>query len=218
MNGLSRQWHRVRLLAGMIAGGKSAELLYELRNRRLGLDLGFVSVKDLGLPPERAHWYSDSGGPEMRRVLDSLSIPRGSVGLDMGSGKGGAAITMARHYFDRVTGIELSASLVEIARRNAQRAGLGNLRFVHCDASAFTDLDPVTHLYLYNPFPCAVMKDVLANLGASLARRDREVVLIYRNPVCDAEVSASGLFERERELRPGEHWWHIYRHHPSVPA
>ena len=218
MGSLSRQWHRVRLLAGMLADGKAAELFYEMRNRRLGLDLGFVSVQDLGLPPERAHWCSDSGGPEMRRVFDSLAIPRGSVGLDMGSGKGGAAITMARRYFASVTGVELSASLVNIAQRNAQLAGLENLRFVNSDASQFTDLDAITHIYLYNPFPCTVMKEVLANLRASFERCDRELVLIYRNPACDTEVSASGLFTRERELKPGEHWWHIYRHRPSAPA
>lgn len=62
------------------------------------------------------------------------------------------------------------------------------------------------------------MKDVLENLRASFARQDREVVLIYRNPVCDVEVMASGLFARERELKPGKHWWHIYRHRPSAPA
>ena len=127
----------------------------------------------------------------------------------------GAAITMARSGFESVTGVELSASLVEIARRNAQRGGLENLRFVQCDAGEYTDFDRVTHLYLYNPFPGAVMKDVLENLRASFERQDREVLLIYRNPVCDAEVVGSGLFTRERELKPDKHWWHIYRHRPA---
>jgi SAM-dependent methyltransferase len=212
---VTRLARRVRLALQMLARGQGPQLLYEFRNRRRGLDLDFASVEQLGLPAARAHWYSDSGGPELSRVLDSLAIPRGSVGLDLGCGKGGAAITMARRHFARVTGVELSAELTQIARRNAERAGLRNLSFVHSDASAFTDLDDFTHLYLYNPFPCAVMGEVLGNLAASLARRDRELLLIYRNPVCDGAVSASGLFVRERELRPSEHWWYIYRHLPG---
>lgn len=211
MRSAARQWHRLRTALGMLARGQGARLLYELQNRRRGLDLHFVSVEQLGLPAARAHWYSDSGGPELAGVLASLRIPRGSVALDLGCGKGGAAITLARH-FTRVTGVELAAELVDIARRNAQRSGLDNLRFVHSDASAFTALDDYTHLYLYNPFPCAVLAEVLANLRASLVRHDRELVLIYRNPVCADTVAASGLFARERELKPGEHWWYIYRH------
>lgn len=208
---LATQWRRVRIALGMIATGQSARLLYEWRNRRRGLDLHFASVEELGLPASRAHWYSDSGGPELSRMLSSLRIPRGSVALDLGCGKGGAAITMAR-YFARVTGVELSAELARIARANAQRSGLDNLQFFHGDASAFTALDDYTHIYLYNPFPCAVLTEVLANLRHSLSRRDRELILIYRNPVCDDAVAASGLFTRERQVRPGEHWWYIYRH------
>jgi SAM-dependent methyltransferase len=209
---LARLARRVRIAVGLLARGQGPQLLYEFRNRRRGLDLDFASVEQLGLPPARAHWYSDSGGPELSRVLDSLDIPRGSVGLDLGCGKGGAAITMARRHFVRVTGVELSAELTRIARRNAERAGLRNLTFVQADASAFTELDEFTHLYLYNPFPCAVLREVLANLATSLARRDRELLLIYRNPVCDDAVAESGLFVRERELKPAEHWWYIYRH------
>jgi SAM-dependent methyltransferase len=211
----ARQWRRALMLGGMLASGKAADLLYEFNNRRKGLDLAFASVEDLGLPGARAHWYSDSGGPQLSRVLDSLRIAPGSVGLDFGSGKGGAAITMARHRFARVTGVELSARLADIARENVRRAGLRNVDFVACDASEFRDLDDYTHVYLYNPFPCAVLGEVLDNLRASLARRDRAVTLIYKNPVCDDAVAASGLFEKEREIKPAEHWWYIYRHHPA---
>jgi SAM-dependent methyltransferase len=214
MDFLARQWRRARLLLGMLASGRGSQLLYEFGNRRRGLDLGFASVEDLGLPAARAHWYSDSGGPELAGVLDSLAIPRDSVGLDLGCGKGGAAITMARRHFASVTGVELSSDLTRIAECNAQRAGLGNLRFVCSDASAFASLDTFTHIYLYNPFPCTVLAEVLENLRASLLRRERELLLIYRNPVCDDAVAASGLFNRERTLKPGQHWWYIYRHSP----
>lgn len=210
----ARQWGRARMLAAMLAAGKTAELLYEFNNRRKGLDLAFASVEDMGLPGARAHWYSDSGGPQLARILKSLRIEPGSVGLDLGSGKGGAAITMAGQPFARVTGVELSADLARVATENVRRAGLRNVSFVAGDASEFRELDPYTHIYLYNPFPCVVLGEVLENLRVSLARRERELTLIYKNPVCDDAVAASGLFMKEREIKPAEHWWYIYRHHP----
>jgi 16S rRNA G966 N2-methylase RsmD len=215
---LARQSHRVRLVCNALARGHGAHLWYELRNRQRGLDLKFVPVEQLGVPPSRAHWYSDSGGPDFLRILDSIAIPHGSVAVDLGSGKGGAAISMARRHFARVTGVEISPTLAQVAAENARRARLDNLDFITSDASEFTALDPYTHIYLYNPFPCAVMADVLQNLRASLSRRARPLTLIYRNPVCDAAIAASGLFRREREFKRGEHWWYIYRHEPRVSA
>lgn len=215
---VARYWRMIRLLIGNLADGKLHEMLYEASNRRQGLDLDFVSVADLRLPPDRAHWHSNSGGPQLALVLKSLRIPPGSIGLDLGSGKGGAAITMARKSFASVTGVELSGDLVEIARENARRAGVENLDFIHSDASGFTALDRFTHIYLYNPFPCAVLCEVLENIRLSIKRRDRELLLIYRNPLCDDAVKASGLFVLWRQLKPAEHWWYIYRHVPSGRA
>lgn len=211
---LARQWHRVKLVAEALRRGHGAHLWYEFRNRRRGLDLEFVPVDALGVPSARAHWYSNSGGPEFLRILDSLAIPRGSVALDLGSGKGGAAISMARRHFARVTGVEISPALTLIAAENVRRARVDNVDLVTSDASEFTALDPYTHIYLYNPFPCVVMADVLRNLRDSLNRRARPLTLIYRNPVCDDAIAASGLFRREREFKQGEHWWYIYRHDP----
>src|SRR3712207_1277809 len=93
---LARQAHRIRAIAEHVAAGKSDELLYSLRNRLRGIDLEHVSVGDLGLAPDRAHFHSSSGGPDCARIVRSLRIPRGSVALDLGSGKGGAAVTLAR--------------------------------------------------------------------------------------------------------------------------
>ncbi len=148
---LARQGHNARQLIGMIASGQTRELLYELAYRRKGLDLDSASVEALRLPASRAHWYSNSGGPQLERVLKTLRIPTGSVGLDLGCGKGGAAITLAQLPFTRVTGVDLSADLVRIATENVRRLGLTHVGFVHADASAFTDLDPYTHIYMVQP-------------------------------------------------------------------
>jgi tRNA G37 N-methylase Trm5 len=210
-----RQAERIRRIAAYVMAGKTDELLYSLNNRWREIDLEHVSVDVLGLPPDRSHFHSSSGGPDCARILRSLRIPSGSVGLDLGSGKGGAAMTMARFPFAEVIGVELSEALVRMARTNVQRARLRNVRFVQGDAGMFTDLDRVTHIYMYNPFPCVVMEAVIANLRSSLARCDREVTLIYKNPLChDAIVREPRTFDKISETFVGEHWWFVYKHLP----
>ena len=212
-----RQAQRIRRVGSFVIAGRTNEVLYSLQNRLRKIDLDHVSVDDLGLPADRAHFHSSSGGPDCARMLRSLRIPRGCVGLDLGSGKGGAALTMARFPFDEVIGVELSDALIAVARENVARARLRNVRFVQADASEFTDLDRVTHIYMYNPFPCAVMHSVVGNLRASLARADRELTIVYKNPLChDVIVDAPRLFEKISETLIGEHWWYVYQHQASA--
>ena len=85
----------------MLASGQSAELVYLVRNRLTGVDLEFVSAERLGLSPEHAHYHSNSGGPDCARVFKSLRIPHGSVVVDLGSGKGGAVMTLRRELPQR---------------------------------------------------------------------------------------------------------------------
>ena len=180
----------------------------------MGLDLEFVSAEGLGLSPETSHYHSNSGGPDCARVFRALRIPPGSVALDLGSGKGGAVITLRELPFEEIVGVEISPELVSIATDNVTRLGLRNIRFVQCDAAEFTDLDRITHIYMYNPFPCSVVGRVMDNIAASIASVDREITLIYRNPLCDATIRSSGLFERMRSMTIEDHECVIYRYAP----
>jgi predicted RNA methylase len=196
----------VRLLQASIA-----ELRYRLWNKWKGVDVAFASTADLGLPPP--HFHYSSGGPVLARVFRTIDIPPGSVALDLGSGKGGAALTLSRAGFAEVIGVELSGTLVEVARRNAERLGRPNVRFFQGDAAAFQDYDRVTHIFMYNPFPCEVMTHVMTNLHASLDRAPRPMTIVYRKPLCHEVIMASGLFEAgpERRHRPDVHSWRVYR-------
>jgi hypothetical protein len=207
-NFLARNLTKVVQLA---LAGKGADLRYQLWNKWKGVDFEFMSVDDLGLPRERAHFHSSSGGPTLARVFKSLGVPAGSVALDLGSGKGAAACTLSGVGFAEVLGVELSGALIDVARRNAERLGRRNVRFVQADAATFRDCDRITHVYMYNPFPCEVMREVLTNLATSLARVPRPLTLVYRNPLCHDVIVASGLFDAENEWRPDEHTWCVYR-------
>jgi SAM-dependent methyltransferase len=195
----------------LLLSGNIAELRYKLWNKWKGVDFAFASTADLGLPPP--HFHYSSGGPILARVFSTVEIPPGSVALDLGSGKGGAALTLSRTGFAEVIGVELSDTLVQVARRNAERLGRRNVRFIHADAGAFQEYDRVTHIFMYNPFSCDVMKQVMVNLRASLERAPRRVTIVYRKPLCHEVIIGSGLFEvgPEHSQRPDVHSWRIYR-------
>ena len=188
-------------------------LLYQLGLRLRGIDLRPTPLATLGLTPDRANPHGNSGGPSLARLMRGLRVPSGSRLVDLGSGKGGAILTLARFGFEEIVGVELSPGLIRIAEANIRRAAIPGVTLVHADAAAFVDLDRFTHVYLYHPFPCAVVERVVANLAASLVRRDRRLTLIYANPVCHQALADSGLFRVELDsvkFHPRAHARHTY--------
>jgi SAM-dependent methyltransferase len=177
-----------------------------------GIDLNGVSLEELGLDSARSVYYSDSG-PGLEQFLQSFYISPSDVALDLGCGKGGAMITMAK-YFSRVDGVGISPRLAEIARNNLRRAH-ASLSEVYCaDATEFTDFDRYTVVYMFNPFAAPVLSQALANLRESLRRRPRLMRLIYRNPVCDDVVIAAG-FQRLAIVNVGTQAIHVFAGPPS---
>jgi tRNA1(Val) A37 N6-methylase TrmN6 len=160
-------------------------------------------LEKLGLSADRSVHHASSGGPDLARVLSIVGVPRGSRIVDLGSGKGGATLTLGEFPFTEIVGVEVSREMVDIAKANTTRAGRPDIRFVHRDAAEFVDLDRFTHVYMYHPFHEAVVDAVIANVAASLARAPRWLTLIYKNPVWHDAILASGLFRVTRELKFG---------------
>jgi SAM-dependent methyltransferase len=174
-----------------------------------GVDLRGVLTEDLGLDDRRSVMYWNSGGADLDAVFQTFDIaPHDSV-MDLGCGKGGALITLARYPFAHVDGVEISAQLVEIARRNLSRLQINKPRIFCSDAENFTDLDPYTYLYLYHPFREPVMKRVLENIGESLRRKPRRLTLVYKNPVCELLVLAAD-FSPIRDFHHSTDLFRIY--------
>lgn len=191
---------RFRNLLFMLLTGQWRVALWRLKLHRRGVDLSMVTLDELGLDPAGARDYSNSGGPRLARILKKMDIPREARAIDMGCGKGGAMITLAR-YFGRVDGLELCERLIPIARENLRKAGARNQTQIFSgDAAEFTNFDPYTHIYLSNPFPCAVMRRVLQHVLESVARRPRELTIIYWLPVDAALLEEMG-FQKVREFR-----------------
>jgi 2-polyprenyl-3-methyl-5-hydroxy-6-metoxy-1,4-benzoquinol methylase len=75
----------------------------------------------------------------VRRALGMTRAPRGSA-LDLGCGPGEIPILFARGAPDwTVTAVDLSASMLALARTNARKAGIGDrIRWLLKDAKTFT--------------------------------------------------------------------------------
>lgn len=194
----------------LLASGDSQAwryLPYQIRTKFHRLDLGWASVGESGLSHERSHWHSNSGGPDLEKLLRTLVISPSDAILDIGCGKGGAMLTLVRYPFARVDGVEISPNLARIAQENLRRCRAANSKVFCCDAADFTDLDEYTHFYMYNPFPQVIMKTVMQNIALSLKRRPRTATLIYKNPVFGDVVLGAG-FRKTAETRQ------IHQHYP----
>ena len=203
---LNRLRSHIYNMLWMVFTGQWRMALWRLNLYRRGVELSMAGLDETGLDPGRANDYSNSGGPRLESILKTLldNSPSGRI-IDLGCGKGGAMISLAR-YFSRVDGLELSERLIPIARKNLRRAGANNAQVFHGDAAEFTDFDQYTHIYLSNPFPAAVMRRVLEHLLESLKRRPRELTIIYWIHVDDALLAEKG-FRKVREFA-----------HRSLPA
>lgn len=199
---------RLQRIARMLATGHVSPLAYAMWLRWHRLEFGYAD----DVAPQDGNSHQHSGGPALAQVLRTLRVPPGSVALDLGVGMGIAALTLGRH-FARVVGVDLSPGLIEAARRNIARVGAANVEVFCADARSLDrQLDEVTHVYMFNPFPAPVMAEVLVHLRQSLQRAPRPLTIIYKHPVCHPVLVEHG-FAFERELTPPfSHPFAIYRH------
>ncbi len=192
---------RLRRYASFLKSTDFDEIMWRFQAKTRGLDFGFVSVENLGSDVSRAKYYSDTGG-KLRFVLKALAPSRLDEAIDIGCGKAGAVLTLAK-YFARADGIDISEALIETGRENLRRMRIKNSSLFTCDAVEFRDLDRYGFIYFFNPFPRAVMEGTIRNIVASLTRRPRRIEILYYNPV-DGDLLEKAGFQRSRGIRPNE--------------
>lgn len=179
---------------------------------RLRISLGHIDLKHD--PSEevtdRTHYYADSGGPAFDKLMTHFDITPSDAIMDFGCGKGGILISLSKYPFSQITGVEISAELVEIANKNIKKLGLEKIKIECRDAADYKELDEYNYFYFFDPFPPVVMKDVLKNIEQSIIELPRKVTIIYLNPFCHEMIESQGLFAKVRELPHFEHQCFIY--------
>lgn len=133
--------------------------------------------------------YQPSESVLFCEILNSMPVAMdGFAFIDLGSGKGRSLLMASEYPFQRIIGVEILVELNEIAQRNiahyqSERQKCFNIESYAGDARSFEFPNEDLVLYLFNPFPDYVLRDVLANLHQSVTDLPREVYVIYHNLV-----------------------------------
>lgn len=182
-------------------------------DREHGLETaGFVetaAMDDVTSPNlARAIRYEPTRAIPLRRFFKRLAPPAEGTFVDIGCGKGRTLVLAAQYGFDRVVGVDFSASLCLAAERNLEAYRLSSGRrfewsVVNGDAAGYGFGPTDRVVYMYNPFDETVMTTVMDNLAASLEERPRPLRLIYHNPVCHSVIVAQGRFRPVLRRRYG---------------
>jgi SAM-dependent methyltransferase len=146
--------------------------------------------------------YETTSEAAIRLPLDGLGLDFSEFTfVDLGCGKGKPLLVAASYPFRRLVGVDISPVCVEAARRNLARYGPeridpARVELVVGDAADYEFPPEPLVLYLYNPFPGAVLERVIAGLERSLRARPRPAAVVYVNPHALSALKRSGLFER----------------------
>ena len=107
----------------------------------------------------------------LQRLADSGHIRRKDHLLDYGCGKGRVAFFMAAVIGCRVTGIDHSRKLIDIAKENRSASGLGDRVHLECCLAEQYMLRDENVFFFFNPFSEIVFGGVLRRLAQSAGGR-----------------------------------------------
>jgi len=121
--------------------------------------------------------------------------------VDLGSGKGRTLLMAADYPFGRIVGVELLASLHQIAQQNLRDYKSASqkcfaIETICADATTFVFPEDPLVVYLFNPFPESGMRQVIANLERSLRAHPRAVYVLYYNPLLEYTLSENAALQK----------------------
>ena len=147
-----------------------------------------------------------------RKLMAALNVPPGSALVDIGCGKGRVLLLATDYGFRRITGVEFATELCAIARENIARyrrkTGIQtDIRIIEGDAVDYEVKDDDNYFFMFNPFSDALVEKVAQNIVRSLTTKDRQVFIIYNNPLSRGAVERQG-FSLFMDYNAGE--WLVY--------
>jgi 16S rRNA G966 N2-methylase RsmD len=152
------------------------------------------SLADLAIElPDCVH-YQPTSYSDFSKLLATVGIRSNQdVFLDFGAGMGRVVCLAAMYPFRSVIGVELSASLCLIAKRNIDnvrsKLRCQEIEIVNVNAVDYTVPEEVSMIFFFNPFRGSVMEKVLVNIVASLRAKPRRMLILFYGD--SATVSAN---------------------------
>lgn len=148
---------------------------------------GGLTRAQLGFTNPACRKYEATDYATLFRVLGGLSWQSGrELFIDFGCGKGRVLLVAAMQPVRRVIGIELSAELAAIARRNVQRARAKlrcpDIEILTCSADAYVIPPAPLTIFFWNPFAGEILERVLENICNSYREHPRSIRIIAAYP------------------------------------
>ncbi len=158
--------------------------------RLQGLDFSQMeSLDDLKLQKENSEQYETTKLFELKKWLKYIPQNIKYNAIDFGSGKGTVLMALAKtKNFQNIYGIEISKNINNIARKNLEKKEINNVYLINIDASdtPINIINECNFFFFYNPFPYNVFKRVFDKIETSIQKNNRDIIIIYFNPVhCD---------------------------------
>jgi SAM-dependent methyltransferase len=190
-------------------------------DREFGTDTGgMVQPTELGIADaslrEQAILYLPSPARVTRWMLDNIGIDHAAFSfVDLGCGKGRVLLVASEYPFRKALGVDISAELTEIARRNAdlyrpRARRCEDIEVRHGDATLVDFPDGNILLHLYHPFEPAVTAAVLRRLEQSVKAKPRRVEVAY--------LLYTSAVPPVREVFAQHPWLRQTRYEQSVPG
>lgn len=126
-----------------------------------------LHVKTIGREDEdNPHYspYEPTPYSVLQRLADSGHVDRKDWLLDYGCGKGRVAFFMASVIGCRVTGIDHSRKLIDMAKENRRASGLGDRVMLKCCLAEQYEVQSENVLFFFNPFSVKVFGGVVRRL------------------------------------------------------
>jgi 16S rRNA G966 N2-methylase RsmD len=147
--------------------------------KREDLDISEISK-------EHSEEYKPTRIRHFRLLIKGLKLPEESVFVDMGSGKGRVLLMASMYNFKRITGVEISSKLCEIARNNIAIYEKKLKRPLHIevvneDVLKYNIKNDENVFYFYKPFDNFVMEKIIERVIKSLNDKPRKGWLIINN-------------------------------------
>lgn len=180
-------------------------LRYEIKGeKKYGINTtGFDQLKKLkesGVDISHATLYMPVSYYLLSKAFKHLPTLKKNNFIDIGSGKGRALCVAAVKGFKKVTGVEFSGNMCDIARRNLElvkeKTPLLQYALYNMDAAYFTFPDDADCIFFFNPFDDIIMQQVVDNIKISLEKFPRDMTIIYANPLYNQLFLNIGFAER----------------------
>jgi Putative methyltransferase len=171
-----------------------ARLSEEFYEWRFGIRTrGKISLESLGIDDPDAVWYAPTSYAAFFSAMKH--VPISGAFVDYGSGLGRTLIAAGTFPFNRVTGVELSQSLVRRSLENVAKARgtiCQNIEVICTNAAHWHVTTDVTVFHFYNPFLNQTLHTVVENIAQSLREAPRQAWIVFANPWGMAPLMRSG--------------------------